>query len=184
MHQPRYARILRLQNSLVKMALKPNFFNAVAVAALVWRVYEYAKKQYKLLNKWDYSIVGVRLRALTANYVDLDVVVDFKNLAGVTATVSNFEMDVYVEGLLIGQAEKKEIYTFPKYGSNELTFTVRSYLSKFGQAISKALPFLSRPGELKVRIKGQFYTETVPGVFVPVKFDFTDSALNLYSYFK
>ena len=57
MHQPRYARILRLQNSLVKMALKPNFFNAVAVAALVWRVYEYAKKQYKLLNKWDYSIV-------------------------------------------------------------------------------------------------------------------------------
>jgi hypothetical protein len=90
MHQPRHARILRLQNSLVKMALKPNFFNAVAVAALVWRVYEYAKKQYKLLNKWDYSILGVRLRALTANYVDLDVVVDFKNLAGVTATRFKF----------------------------------------------------------------------------------------------
>jgi LEA14-like dessication related protein len=166
------------------MALKPNFFNAVAVAALVWRVYEYAKKQYKLLNKWDYKVLGLRLRGLTANYIDLDVVVDFKNLAGVSATVSNFEMDVYVEGLLIGSAEKKELYTFPKYGTKELTFTVRSYLSKFGQAISKVLPILGRPGEIRVRIKGQFYTETVPGVFVPVRFDFTDSALNLYSYFK
>jgi len=46
------------------------------------------------------------------------------------------------------------------------------------------LPILGRPGEIRVPIKGQFYTETVPGVFVPVKFDFTDSALNLYSYFK
>ena len=166
------------------MALKPNFFNAVAVAALVWRVYEYAKKQYRLISKWDYEIVGVRLRALTATFVDLDIVVDFKNLSGVSATVSNFEMDVYVEGLLIGRAEKKDLYTFPKYGNNELTFTVRSYLNQFGKAISKALPLLSRPGEVRVRIKGQFYTETVPGVFVPVKFDFTDSALNLYSYFK
>ncbi len=166
------------------MAIKPNFFNVLAVGALLWRVAEYAKKQYKLLNKWDYEIIGLRLRAVTANYVDVDLVVDFKNLAGVTATVSNFEMDVYVEGALIGRAEKKELYTFPTYGSKELTFTVRSYLNQFGLAISKALPLLSKPGEIRVRIKGQFYTETVPGVFVPVKFDFTDSALNLYSYFK
>ena len=89
------------------MAIKPNFFNVLAVGALIWRVAEYAKKQYRLLNKWDYEIIGLRLRALTANYIDVDLVVNLKNLAGVTATVSNFEMDVYVEGALIGRAEKK-----------------------------------------------------------------------------
>lgn len=166
------------------MALKPNFFNVLAVGALLWRVAEYAKKQYRLLNKWDYEVVGVRLRALTSNFVDLDVVIDFKNLAGVSATVSNFEMDVYIEGLLVGSAEKRELYTFPTYGTKELTFSVRSYLNRFGQAISKVLPILSRPGEIRVRVKGQFYAETVPGVFAPVRFDFTDNALNLYAYFK
>jgi hypothetical protein len=34
-----------------------------------------------------------------------------------------------------------------------------------------------------VRLKGRFMMETVPGVFVPVPFDFTDNALNLYKTF-
>ena len=89
------------------MAIKPNFFNVAAVAVLAWRVFEYAKKQYRLLQRWDYNILGVRLRSITPNYIDLDIVMELKNLSGVTATVSDFEMDVYVDGILVGQAQKK-----------------------------------------------------------------------------
>jgi LEA14-like dessication related protein len=165
------------------MAIKPNFFNVAAVAVLAWRVFEYAKKQYRLLQKWDYDILGVRLRSITPNYIDLDIVMELKNLSGVTATVSDFEMDVYVDGIMVGQAQKREKYSIPKYGTNELTFTVRSYVRQFGPAIAKVLPRLAAAGETPIRLKGIFYTETVPGVFVPVPFDYTDNALNLYRTF-
>jgi hypothetical protein len=92
-------------------------------------------------------------------------------------------MDVFVEGVKIGSAQKRDAYDIPKYGSNELTFNVRSYLAQFGPALRKVLPRLAAPGETPVRLKGRFMMETVPGVFVPVPFDFTDNALNLYKTF-
>ena len=45
---------------------------------------------------------------------------------------------------------------------------------------------ISKIGQLnavQVRLKGQVYIQTVPGVFAPVPFDITDSAINLYKQF-
>jgi len=165
------------------MAIKPNFFNAVAVAVLAWRVFEYAKKQYRLLQKWDYQIIGTRIKTITPQYLDVELKMEIKNLSGISLTVADFDMDVFVDGVKIGSAQKRDAYEIPKYGTNELTFNVRSYFAQVGPAIRKVLARLSAPGETPVRLKGRFMMETVPGVFVPVPFDFTDNALNLYKTF-
>lgn len=165
------------------MAIKPNFFNAVAVALLAWRVFEYAKKQYRLLQKWDYQIIGTRIKTITPQYLDVELKMEIKNLSGISLTVADFDMDVFVDGVKIGSAQKRDAYEIPKYGTNELTFNVRSYFAQVGPAIRKVLARLSAPGETPVRLKGRFMMETVPGVFVPVPFDFTDNALNLYKTF-
>lgn len=165
------------------MAIKPNFFNAVAVAVLAWRVFEYAKKQYRLLQKWDYEILGTRIKTITPQYIDIEIKMQVKNLSGISLTVADFDMDVFVDGVKIGAAQKREAYTIPKYGTNDLVFNVRSYLKQFGPALSRVLPRLTAPGETQIRMKGRFMMETVPGVFVPVPFDITDNALNLYKTF-
>lgn len=165
------------------MAIKPNFFNAVAVAVLAWRVFEYAKTQYRLLQKWDYSIIGTRIKTITPQYIDIELKMQIKNLSGISLTIADFDMDVFVDGVKIGSAQKRDAYEIPKYGTNELNFNVRSYLAQFGPALRKVLPRLAAPGETPVRLKGRFMMETVPGVFVPVPFDFTDNALNLYKTF-
>jgi len=165
------------------MAIKPNFFNAVAVAVLAWRVFEYAKKQYRLLQKWDYQIIGTRIKTITPQYLDVELKMEIKNLSGISLTVADFDMDVFVDGVKIGSAQKRDAYEIPKCGTNDLTFNVRSYYAQVGPAIRKVLARLSAPGETPVRLKGRFMMETVPGVFVPVPFDFTDNALNLYKTF-
>ena len=165
------------------MAIKPNFFNAVAVAVLAWRVFEYAKTQYRLLQKWDYSILGTRIKTITPQYLVVELKMEIKNLSGISLTVADFDMDVFVDGVKIGSAQKRDAYNIPKYGTNELTFNVRSYYAQVGPAIKKVLARLASPGETPVRLKGRFMMETVPGVFVPVPFDFTDNALNLYKTF-
>ena len=165
------------------MAIKPNFFNAVAVAVLAWRVFEYAKKQYRLLQKWNYEILGTRIKTITPQYLDVELKMEIKNLSGISLTVADFDMDVFVDGVKIGSAQKRDAYEIPKYGTNDLTFNVRSYYAQVGPAIRKVLTRLSAPGETPVRLKGRFMMETVPGVFVPVPFDFTDNALNLYKTF-
>jgi len=165
------------------MAIKPNFFNAVAVAVLAWRVFEYAKKQYRLLQKWDYEIIGTRIKTITPQYLDVELKMEIKNLSGISLTVADFDMDVFVDGVKLGSAQKRDAYEIPKYGTNDLTFNVRSYYAQVGPTIRKVLARLSAPGETPVRLKGRFMMETVPGVFVPVPFDITDNALNLYKTF-
>jgi len=165
------------------MAIKPNFFNAVAVAVLAWRVFEYAKNQYRLLQKWDYEILGTRIKTITPQYIDIEIKMQIKNLSGISLTIADFDMDVFVDGVKIGAAQKREAYTIPKYGTNDLIFDVRSYFRQFRQALAKVLPRLTKPGETPVRLKGRFMMETVPGIWVSVPFDITDNALNLYKTF-
>jgi len=98
-------------------------------------------------------------------------------------TVSEFEMNVYLDGIKIGNTAKRGQYTIPKYGSNLLTFNVRAYYKQLGPALGVLISKIGKINEVKVRLKGKLYVQTVPGVFAPVPFDITDTALNLYKQF-
>jgi len=55
------------------MALKPNFFQAVAALTLAYQAYKYIKRQAALLEKWDYDILAVRLLGVTKDFLDLQI---------------------------------------------------------------------------------------------------------------
>ena len=165
------------------MALKPNFFQAIAALTLAFQAFKYIKRQAALLEKWDYSILGVRLMGVTKDYLDLQLELELKNPSAVSLTVSEFEMDVYLDGIKIGNTAKRGEYTIPKYGSNLLTFNVRAYYKQLGPALGVLISKIGKINEVKVRLKGKLYVQTVPGVFAPVPFDITDTAINLYKQF-
>ena len=165
------------------MALKPNFFQAVAAFTLAYQAWKYISKQKKLLEKWDYDILAVRLLGVTKDHLDLQVELEVKNPSAVTLTVSQFDMDVYVDGIKVGNTGKTGQYSIPKYGSNVLQFQVRAYYKALGPSLAILISKIGKIDEVRVRLKGKMYIETVPGVFAPVPFDITDNALNLYKYF-
>ena len=117
------------------MALKPNFFQAVAAFALAYQAYKYIKRRTALLEKWDYNILGVRLMGVTKDFLDLQLEIEIKNPSAVSLTVSEFAMDVYLDGIKIGNTAKQGEYSIPKYGSNIFTFNVRAYYKTLGPAL-------------------------------------------------
>ena len=165
------------------MALKPNFFQAIAALTLAYQAFRYIKRQAALLEKWDYDILAVRLMGVTKDYLDLQLELELKNPSAVSLTVSEFEMNVYLDGIKIGNTAKRGQYTIPKYGSNLLTFNVRTYYKQLGPALGVLISKIGKINEVKVRLKGKLYVQTVPGVFAPVPFDITDTAINLYKQF-
>jgi len=165
------------------MALKPNFFQAVAALTLAYQAFRYIKRQAALLEKWDYDILAVRLLGVTKDFLDLQIELELKNPSAVSLTVSEFEMDVYLDGIKVGNTAKRGIYEIPKYGSDILTFNVRAFYKTLGPLLGVLISKIGKIDQVQVRLKGQVYIQTVPGVFAPVPFDITDSALNLYKQF-
>jgi LEA14-like dessication related protein len=165
------------------MALKPNFFQAIAALTLAFQAFKYIKRQAALLEKWDYDILAVRLLGVTKDFLDLQIELELKNPSAVSLTVSEFEMDVYLDGIKVGNTAKRGIYDIPKYGSNILTFNVRAFYKTLGPLLGVLISKIGKIDQVQVRLKGQVYVQTVPGVFAPVPFDITDSALNLYKQF-
>ena len=165
------------------MALKPNFFQAIAALTLAYQAWRYIKRQKSLLEKWKYDILAVRLLGVTKDYLDLQVELELQNPSAVSLTVSEFEMDVYIDGIKVGNTGKKGQYMIPKYGKNVLQFQVRAYYKALGPSLAVLISKIGKIDEVRVRLAGRMYVETVPGVFAPVPFDITDNALNLYKYF-
>ena len=165
------------------MALKPNFFQAIAALTLAYQAFKYIRRQAALLEKWDYDILAVRLLGVTKDFLDLQIELELKNPSAVSLTVSEFEMDVYLDGIKVGNTAKQGQYTIPKYGSDVLTFNVRAFYKTLGPLLGVLISKIGKIDQVQVRLKGQLYVQTVPGVFAPVPFDITDSALNLYKQF-
>ena len=165
------------------MALKPNFFQAIAALTLAYQAFRYIKRQAALLEKWDYDILAVRLMGVTKDFLDLQIELELKNPSAVSLTVSQFEMDVYLDGIKVGNTAKQGQYSIPKYGSDVLSFNVRAYYKTLGPLLGVLISKIGKIEQVQVRLKGKLYVQTVPGVFAPVPFDITDTALNLYKQF-
>jgi len=165
------------------MAVKPNFFQAIAALTLAYQAFKYIRRQAALLEKWDYNILGVRLMGVTKDFLDLQLEIEIKNPSAVSLTVSEFAMDVYLDGIKIGNTAKQGEYSIPKYGSNIFTFNVRAYYKTLGPALGVLISKIGQLNSVQIRLKGKLYVQTVPGVFAPVPFDITDTAINLYKQF-
>lgn len=165
------------------MAIKPNFFKALGVGWLLWRVVHYIKTQSALLSKWDYDILEARITNVTKDYVAFDIYLAVENYSNLQAVVKDFNMSVYVDGLFIGKGQSTGVTTVAPNASSKVVFRVIAYYSQVGEALKTLLPKISLIGETRIRLKGNFYLETINGVFVPVPFNVEQTALTLYKLF-
>lgn len=165
------------------MAIKPNFFKALGVGWLIWKVAHYIKTQSALLSKWDYEILEARVADVSRNYVAIDIDLAVTNYSELEAVVKDFTMSVYMDGMYIGKGQSTGITAIRGNSSSRVVFRVIAYFAEVGEALKILLPKISLIGETRIRLKGNFYLETINGVFVPVPFNTEQTALTLYKLF-
>ena len=94
------------------MALKPNFFNAVGVAVLLYKAWAYFKNQGRLLSQWNYDVKGMRILNVTGSFMDLELSLDVINKSNINAIVTDIDLDVFVDGKLLGRAQSTDLFFF------------------------------------------------------------------------
>lgn len=152
------------------MAIKPNFFNAMGVAFLLYRAWAYFKNQGRLLSQWDYQVKGLRILNITGSYMDLELSLDIINRSNINAMVTDIDLDVYVDGRLLGRAQSADLFFFQPYGTTNLRIRFRT---SSGNVVTAAKAALTGGVNMPIRLTGGMKLETLKGVFVPVPINFT-----------
>jgi len=152
------------------MAIKPNFFNAMGVAFLLYRAWAYFKNQGRLLSQWDYQVKGLRILNITGSYMDLELSLDVINKSNINAMVTDIDLDVYVDGRLLGRAQSTDLFFFQPYGTTNLRIRFRTGT---GNLVTAAKAALTGGVNMPIRLTGGMKLETLKGVFVPVPINFT-----------
>lgn len=152
------------------MAVKPNFFNALGVAFLLYRAWAYFKNQGRLLSQWDYQVKGLRILNITGSYMDLELSLDVINRSNINAMVTDIDLDVYVDGRLLGRAQSTDLFFFQPYGTTNLRIRFRT---SSGNLVTAAKGALTGGVNMPIRLTGGMKLETLKGVFVPVPINFT-----------
>jgi hypothetical protein len=94
------------------MALKPNFFQAIAALTLAYQAWRYIKRQKSLLEKWNYDILAVRLLGVTKDHLDLQVELELQNPSAVSLTVSSSRWTYILTALRSATPAKKDSTRF------------------------------------------------------------------------
>lgn len=152
------------------MAIKPNFFNAMGVAFLLYRAWAYFKNQGRLLSQWDYQVKGLRILNITGSYMDLELSLDIINRSNINAMVTDIDLDVYVDGRLLGRAQSTDLFFFQPYGTTNLRIKFRT---SSGNVVTAAKAAITGGVNMPIRLTGGMKLETLKGVFVPVPINFT-----------
>jgi len=160
--------------------VKANFFKAIATGVIVWRVFKYIGAQKRLLETWDYNIRELRLVGFGGGQLRFQLAFDFYNNSGASIRAGLFDFDTFIDGIKIGRAINNDFVDIQPYSTTPVYFDLRVKPSNLGAAGKKLVESINKIGEVKVRLVGQFSTETLPGVYKSIPVDFTDTASNLF----
>ena len=160
--------------------VKPNFFKVIASGLLLWRVAQYIGRQKRLLETWDYKIRELRLLGFSGGQLKFNLAFDLMNNSGVTIRAGLFDFDVFIDGIRVGRAINNDFVDIQPYTTIPVNFDLRFRPSELGQAGKQLVNRIDQIGGIKVRVVGQFSTETLPGMYKTVPVDFTDTAANLF----
>ena len=152
------------------MALKPNFFNAVGVAVLLYKAWAYFKNQGRLLSKWNYDVKGMRILNVTGSFMDLELSLDVINKSNINAIVTDIDLDVFVDGKLLGRAQSTDLFFFQPYGTTNIKIRFRT---SSGSIYTAAKAALTGGVNMPIRLTGGMQLETLKGVYIPVPINFT-----------
>lgn len=150
------------------------------IGLIGYSVYRYYQKQINFLKDITYQITGIKIREFSKQKVSLDISALIFNASNVEATVSQMYLDVFINGVAVGNVnEIKDILILPKQ-STVVQFNFSFDPSKIAKNIVDLVTLTVAAKDIIIDIKG----------YIRVKSGFLSTALpfeyrnNLKSYLK
>jgi LEA14-like dessication related protein len=94
------------------------------IGVIIYAIYSYYKKQFKLISDYDYKIIGVKIKSMTANNIVFDTKYRFFNKSKIEAEVNKIFLKVIVEGVEIGYITENDKFIIPAQGSSDIDLQI------------------------------------------------------------
>jgi len=94
------------------------------IGGVAYAIYRFYKKQFSLLAMYDYKIIGVKMKKMTANEVVFDIKYRFFNKSKIEAEVNKIFLKVIVEGAEIGYITENDKFVIPANGSSDIDLQI------------------------------------------------------------
>lgn len=92
------------------------------VALVGYSIYQYFIKQVALLKQFTWKIVDLKLNVVDLTSVTGNITFRFTSIADLEITVTNFFLDVYVNGDRVGSIEDTNTFIIPSKGTTDIPF--------------------------------------------------------------
>lgn len=94
------------------------------IGAVIFALYRYYKKQIKLIEDYDYKIIGVKIKKITVNEVVFDIKYRFFNKSNIEVEINKIFLKVIVEGSEIGYITENEKFVITAKGSSDVNLQI------------------------------------------------------------
>ena len=138
------------------------------VGVIGYALYRYYMKQIQFLKDITYQIVGLKVKSITVNQVSLDITTRIYNASNVEATVTEMYLDVFINGVAVGNInEVKDIVVLPQK-TTDVTFNFAFNPRIIGKNILDILSLTVASKDMNfdvkgyVRVKSGFLSTTIP----------------------
>ena len=87
---------------------------------LTYAIVSYSKRQKKLLENFDYEIVGGKLINLSFKEVEIELTFRFANNSDLEVVIKDFYIDIYINGTNVGFLSITEPFIIKAQGDNKV----------------------------------------------------------------
>ena len=138
------------------------------VGVIGYALYRYYMKQIQFLKDITYQIVGLKVKSVNINQVSLDITTRVYNASNVEATVTEMYLDVFINGVAVGNInEVKDIVVLPQKTS-DVTFNFSFNPRVIGKNVLDIVSLTVASKDVNfdvkgyVRVKSGFLSTTIP----------------------
>jgi LEA14-like dessication related protein len=138
------------------------------VSLIGYALYRYYQKQINFIKDITYQITGLKVREFSKNKVSLDISAVIFNASNVEATVTQMYLDVFINGIRVGNVnEVKDINILPKKSSNiefNFAFDPQLIAKNIVDLITLTISAKDVVIDIKgyIRVKSGFLSSSVP----------------------
>jgi LEA14-like dessication related protein len=158
--------------------VKANFFKAIAVGVLVYRVFQTIGKQRRLIEQYGFRVNYLKVVGIGLDEVKFNLQLNVENTTAATINLGRIDLDVFLDGIKIGRAINDSQINIGGYSNTNVNFDVRTKFKELGAFKNRFLDVIKDFSNKKVRLVGNITVETLPNVYKEVKIDFEQKVID------
>lgn len=164
-----------LKSNRVVPKISPKMSKGITAAAIIggvavfgYSLYKYFTKQIELLKQFDYKVLDFTLDTIDLKTIKGIIKFRFSSIADVELTISEFYMDLYVNGERVGYIQDVNSFIIPANGYTDISF---SYTLNPQYIIKNAIDIIAFTTRQKdaiigfdgyAKVKSGFISATIP----------------------